>query len=182
MNISQWFSPVASALGYAYALSGRVARAVSLLEEALEQAALIGQLFHHALWIAYLGETYLLAGRMDDAVQLAGRALDLSCERKERGHQAGALRLLGEIHARQEPPEVERAEGVYQQAMTRAVELGMGPLRAHYHLGLGMLSARLGRREQACTELSAAIELYRAMDMTCWPDRAAAALASLPQA
>ena len=79
--ISQWFPPLASALGYAYALSGRVAGAVSLLEEALEQAAIIRQLFHHALWIAYLGETYLLAGRRDDAVQLAGRALDLCCER-----------------------------------------------------------------------------------------------------
>ena len=100
---------------------------------------------------------------------------------KERGDQAWALRLLGEIHAHQAPPEVERAEDVYQQAMTLAVELGMGPLQAHCHLGLGMLSARLGRREQARTELSAAIALYRAMDMTFWPDRAKAALASLPQ-
>ena len=181
-NISQWFSPLASALGYAYALSERVAGAVSLLEEALAQAAIIRQQFHYALWIAYLGETYLLAGRRDDAVQLAGRALDLCCERKERGHQAWALRLLGEIHAHHDPSEVERAEDAYQRAMTLAVELGMGPLQAHCHLGFGMLSARLGRREQACTELSAAIELYRAMDMTFWPDRAEAALAALPQA
>jgi class 3 adenylate cyclase/tetratricopeptide (TPR) repeat protein len=181
-NISQWFPPVASALGYAYALSGRVAGAVSLLEEALEQAATIRQLFHHALWMVYLGEAYLLAGRRDDAVQLAGRALDLCCERKERGHQTWALRLLSEIHAQQEPPEVERAEDTYQQAMTLAEELGMRPLQAHCHLGLGMLFARLGRREQARTELSGAIELYRAMDMTFWPDRAEAALAALPQA
>jgi tetratricopeptide (TPR) repeat protein len=169
-------------LGYTYALSGRPAGAVSLLEEALEQAATMRQLSHYALRIGYLGEAYLLAGRRDDAVQLAGRALDLCCERKERGHQAWALRLLGEIHAHQEPPEVERAEDIYQQAMTLAVELGMGPLQAHCHLGLGMLLARIGRREQARIELSAAIELYRAMDMTFWPDRAEAALAALPQA
>ncbi len=80
-NISQWFAPVASALGYACALCGWVARAVSLLEEALEQAAITRQLFHHALWIAYLGETYLLAGRRDDAAQLAAQAFDLSCQR-----------------------------------------------------------------------------------------------------
>jgi hypothetical protein len=66
---------------------------------------------------------------------------------------------LGEIHAHHDSPEVERAEDVYQQAMTLAVELGMGPLQAHCLLGLGMLSARLSRREQARTELSAAIEL-----------------------
>jgi hypothetical protein len=57
----------------------------------------------------------------------------------------------------------------------------MGPLQAHCHLGLGLLSTKLGRVEQARIDLSAAIELYRAMDMTCWPDRAEAALASLPQ-
>jgi tetratricopeptide (TPR) repeat protein len=167
-------------LGYAYALSGRVAGAVSLLEEALEQATPIRQLFHYALWITYLGEAYLLAGRRDDAVQLAGRALDLCCERKERGHQAWALRLLGEIHAHQDPPGVERAEDSYRQAMTLAGELGMRPLQAHCHLGLGMLSAMLRRPEQARAELSTAIELYGAMDMTFWPDRAEAALISLP--
>jgi tetratricopeptide (TPR) repeat protein len=181
-NISQWFSPVASALGYAYALAGRVAGAVSLLQEALEQAATLRQRFHSALWVAYLGESYLLAGRRDDAAQLAGRALALCCERKERGHQAWALRLLGEIHVHQQPPEVEQAEDTYQQAMTLAEELSMRPLQAHCHLGLGMLCARLGRWEQARAELSAAIELYHAMDMTFWPDRAEVALRSLPQA
>jgi tetratricopeptide (TPR) repeat protein len=131
--------------------------------------------------VDYRQPHHLLAGRRDDAVQLARRALDLCCERKERGHQAWALRLLGDIHAQQEPPEVERAEEIYQQAMTLAEELGMGPLQAHCHLGVGLLSARLGRREQARSELSAAIELYRAMDMTFWPNRAETALASLPR-
>jgi hypothetical protein len=65
--------------------------------------------------------------------------------------------------------------------MTLAVELGMGPLQAYCHLGLGRLSARLSRWKQARTELSAAIALYRAMDMTFWPNRAEATLPSPPQ-
>jgi hypothetical protein len=66
--------------------------------------------------------------------------------------------------------------------MTPAEELGMRPLQAHCHLGLGRLSARLGRQQQARAELSASIELYRAMDMAFWLDRAEAALTALSRA
>jgi hypothetical protein len=57
-----------------------------------------------------------------------------------------------------------------------AHELGMRPLQAHCHLGLGTLYAKTGRREQARTELSAAITLYRAMEMTFWLPQAEATL------
>ena len=53
----------------------------------------------------------------------------------------------------------------------------MRPLQAHCHLGLGTLYLKLGRPEQARIELTTAIELYRAMDMTFWLPRAEAALA-----
>ncbi len=55
----------------------------------------------------------------------------------------------------------------------------MRPLQAHCHRGLGTLYAKTGRREQARAELSTAIELYRAMDMTFWLPQAEAALAQV---
>jgi hypothetical protein len=61
--------------------------------------------------------------------------------------------------------------------MTLADELSMRPLVAHCNLGLGTLYARTGRREQARAELSAAMALYRAIDMTFWLSRAEAVLA-----
>jgi hypothetical protein len=76
------------------------------------------------------------------------------------------LRLLGDIAARREPPDIELAEAHYQQALTLADELGMRPLVAHCHRGLGTLYATVGQRQQAYTELSTAIALYRAMAMT----------------
>jgi hypothetical protein len=55
----------------------------------------------------------------------------------------------------------------------------MRPLQAHCHLGLGTLYAKISRSEQAQAELSAAIALYRAMDMTFWLPQAEAALAQV---
>ena len=77
------------------------------------------------------------------------------------------------------PPDLEQAEAHYRQALALAEEVGMRPLAAHCHRGLGTLYARTGRAEQARAELSAAIDLYRTMDMTFWLLQAEAALAQV---
>jgi tetratricopeptide (TPR) repeat protein len=175
-NILLWFPEAAAALGCAYAFAGRVAEALPLLEQAEQRGAAMGTMGGHALLVGYVSEAYLLAGRMQEAAQLAGRALDLSRDHKERGYQAWALRLLGEIAAHQALPEIEPAAHHYRQALALAEELGMRPLVAHCHLGLGTLYAKTGQREQARAELSTAIEMYRAMEMTFWLPQAEAAL------
>jgi tetratricopeptide (TPR) repeat protein len=97
---------------------------------------------------------------------------------REQGHEAWALRL-GEIASRRDPPEVEQAQGHYQQALALAEELSMRPLQAHCHLGLGTLYTRTGQREQAHAELSTAMVLDRTMDMHFWLPQAEAALAQM---
>ena len=139
----------------------------------------MGSISSQSLRVGYVSEAYLLAGRMQEAVQLAGRALDLSRAHKERGHEAWALRLLGEIAAHQAPPEIEPAKNHYRQALALAEELGMRPLVAHCHLGLGTLYAKTGQQEQARAELSTASEMYRAMEMTFWLPQTEAALAQV---
>ena len=57
----------------------------------------------------------------------------------------------------------------------------MRPLQAHCHLGLGTLYIKTGQWEQACTELSTAIALYRDMDMPFWLPQAEAALAQVKE-
>ena len=178
-NILLWFPETAAALGCAYAFAGRIAEALPLLEQAEQRGAAMGTMGGHALRVGYVSEAYLLAGRMQEAVQFAGRALDLARAHKERGHEAWALRLLGEIAAHQAPPEIEPAEHHYRQALALAEELGMRPLVAHCHLGLGTLYARTGQREQARAALSTAIAMYRAMDMTFWLPQAEVALAQV---
>jgi tetratricopeptide (TPR) repeat protein len=173
------FYRVAMDMGAAYALAGRIAEALPLLEQAVEQATSLQYRAYHTPSVTYLSEAYLLAGRLAEARQLAGQALELSRERKERGHEAWTLRLLGEIHAHRQPPEAELAETSYHDGLALADELGMRPLQAHCHLGMGTLYAKIGRHEQAHLELSTAINLYRTMDMTFWLPQIEAALAQV---
>jgi len=173
------FILTASSLGYAYALSGRVAEALPLLEQALEEADRSGFLYDQALSVAWLSEAYLLAGRREEASECAARALALARARQERGHEAWALWLHGEIAAQREPPEVEPAAAHYRQALALADELGMRPLLAHCHRGLGTLYVQTGCPEQARAALTAAIALYRDMEMTFWIPQVEAALAQV---
>jgi hypothetical protein len=55
----------------------------------------------------------------------------------------------------------------------------MRPLAAHCHRSLGTLYATAVQREQARTELLAALDLYRAMEMTFWLPQTEAALAQV---
>ena len=127
-DLPVYFPRMAAALGAAYTLGGRVADAVPLLTQAMEQTIATETVGYQALCRLSLGEAQLLAGRLEEAHALAERALALAREHQERGHQAYALRLLGEIAARREPPERDQAEAHYRQALALAEELGMRPL------------------------------------------------------
>ena len=62
-----------------------------------------------------------------------------------------------------------------------ADELGMRPLQAHCHRGLGTLYATIGQREQARAKLSTAIEMYQSMEMTFWLPQAETTLAQMTE-
>ena len=172
-----YFPLMAAALGGAYSLAGRIADAVPLLTQALEQSTATETVDYQAFCHLSLGEAHMQAGRLEEAQALAEGVLALTRERQERGNEAYALRLLGDIAAQRNPSERTLAEAYYRQALTLAEELGMRPLQAHCHLGLGTLYAATGQQEQACAALSTAMVFYRDMDMTFWLPQAEATLA-----
>jgi tetratricopeptide (TPR) repeat protein len=174
-----WLRLITADMGYAYALQGRLAEGRARLEEAISEMVHTGGRPGYAYQVAWLSEVCRLAGRGEEAWQHAHQALDLARQYKARADEALALHQLGVVHAYAAPPDVAPAEAHYQQALALAEELGLRPLVAHCHRGLGTLYAKIDRPEQARPELSTAIALYRTMDMTFWLPQAEAALAQV---
>ncbi len=173
------FHAVSSTLGYAYALSGRSAEAIPLLEEAVERPAVTGTVEGKSLRTISLSEAHLLAGREADARAAAQRALGLARQHKERGYEAYTLRLFGEIAACEDPLDIGKAENHYHQALTLAEELGMRPLIAHCHVGLEKLYRRSGNLPLAKEHLHKGVALMRQMEMGLWLESAEAELKEL---
>lgn len=75
---------------------------------------------------------------------------------------ATALRLLPP-HPRsaQTPPLVEEAEAAYREALKMAHEMGMRPLIARCHQGLGLVYRRMGKRKKVREHLTTATRMYR---------------------
>jgi tetratricopeptide (TPR) repeat protein len=180
-DLPSYFPMVATALGEAYNLAGRVADAISLLTQAMGQTTAMDREDFQGRCRLSLGEAQVLAGRLEEAHALAEQALTLTRAHQERGHQAYALRLLGDIAAHRDPPNADQAESHYRQALALAGELSMRPLQAHCHLGLGTLYAATGHWEQARAELSTAMEIYRTMEMMFWLPQTEAALAQVEE-
>jgi class 3 adenylate cyclase/tetratricopeptide (TPR) repeat protein len=178
-DLTLWTPQVAAPLAVAYTLAGRLADAPPLLTRAMEQTKTMQRTDFQAPCHLFLAEAQMFADRQEEAHALAERALALARERQERGHQAYALRLLGEIGTQREPLALEEAEDYYHQALALADELGMRPLQAHCHRGLGTLYAKIDQQAAAYSALSTAIEMYRAMDMTFWVPEAERALAEV---
>jgi tetratricopeptide (TPR) repeat protein len=176
-GLSHWRPWFSAGLGLAYAWAGRLEEAFPLFREATEETAASQFFFGHAIRVAWEAEAHLLAGRIDEARRTAARGLELAREHKERGHEAWIFRLLGEMAAYPGAFDAAESRARYVEALALATELGMRPLVAHCHLGLGKLYHRTGDRAKAQEHLTTARAMYREMDMGFWLPQAETACA-----
>jgi class 3 adenylate cyclase/tetratricopeptide (TPR) repeat protein len=170
---------VAVRLGSAYANFGRISEGLLYLEQGVENSAAVGRVGFLSLNMVWLSEGYLLSGRVKEASALAEDAVKVSKQHKERGHGVLALKLVADIALKNNPPEFQKAENYYREALIASQEIGMRPVEAHAHAGLGNVYVATGRAGQARSELSAAIDLYHSMEMTLWLNQADAALRNI---
>ena len=132
------------------------------------------------LRVGFLANAYLLAGHRKEAQETAASALDLARRYREPGPEAWALYLLAESE------DVSRSDGIaealsgYLSALHRSEDLGMRPLVAHCHMGLGKLHATIGDKSTSQNELQMALSMYREMGMQFWLQKAEVALNDLP--
>jgi tetratricopeptide (TPR) repeat protein len=176
-HVAVWLSWASAELGYTYLHLGRNAEALPLLEQAVKGRGAGITFGFHFCW---LSEAYLQAGRWYDANEVGRRGLNRARKFKERGHEAWALHLLGEIAAlHRDPPDVGESEDHYRQALALARELGMRPLIAHCHVGLGKLYRRIGNPQRAKEHLTTATKMMREMEMGLWLENAEAELKEL---
>jgi tetratricopeptide (TPR) repeat protein len=122
--------------------------------------------------VGALGGAYLLDGRLADATRIAEDGLAAARQRGQRGVEGQVLRLLGDVAAHPDRVEVDIADTHYRQALALAEELGMRPLMAHCHLGLGVLYRRAGKRQEAQEHLTTAGTMFGEMDMRYWRGQA----------
>jgi tetratricopeptide (TPR) repeat protein len=160
-------------LGYAYAMTGRLEEGIAHLRDAIAEVAQ-GRRTGEAVFTTYLAGALLLARELGEAAALAERALVLSRERLEQATEARALRLLGEIAAQEPGCDRQAADRHYDDALSLAGELGLRPLVAHCHLGLGKLWRRAGDGQNGARHLATATEMFRELGMPFWHEKASA--------
>ena len=171
-NLGMWPPFALWVLGSARTLAERLVEAVNALEQAVIMFESRGIALFHSLVVLALAEAYFGAQQVSKAVSEAERALALARERNERGSEAHALYFLARVAASNVGADAQAAERHYRQGLHLATELGMRPLVAHCHLGLGKLYRRTGKHEQAREHLNIATTMYREMDMRFWLEQA----------
>jgi hypothetical protein len=164
---------VIGVLGYTRLRSGNVAAGAELLQEAATIAQATGAATHSALLLARVAEAYLLAGARDTAGFLASRALAVARERGQCAGEGWALAVLGDVEADADASGDADPRERFQDALAIATALGMRPLAAHCHLGLGETDRRAGKLARAREHLAAAHSMFHAMGMPIGFARAA---------
>jgi hypothetical protein len=87
--------------------------------------------------------------------------------------------VLAEVVALHDPVDATTAAMHYTDSLALAEELGMRPLAAHCHLGLGTLYRHRGARHQAGEHLAVALAMYHEMGIRSWPEQAEAEMRRL---
>jgi class 3 adenylate cyclase/tetratricopeptide (TPR) repeat protein len=178
-NLDVWQPIPSSLLGLTCVHVSRLEEGLRLLEDAVARTESLGVRAYLSLWTAHLGEGLLASGHLERARATGQRALDLARTHKERGHEAWALHLLGDITAASDRPQTDRALDYYARSLALAEELKMRPLVARLHLGLGQLYRQAGMLDKAEEHLALALTRLCEMDMRFWSARAARDLMGL---
>jgi tetratricopeptide (TPR) repeat protein len=172
-GLRMWEPIPSSLLGLAFVRMGHVTEGLRLCEESVALSRDLGIRAYFPLWMLNLAEGYLAAGKPARAAETAREALELAVAGGERGHEAYAHYLLGEIAVRGDSPALDEAVEHYHTALGLAEKLGMRPLAGWAHLGLRAAHAGAGRPAAAETHGATGETLLRELGIRVRQDGAA---------
>ena len=146
----------------------------------MEQATATDRVDFQALCRLSLGEAHVLAGRLEEAHALAEGTLARVRAHQERGNEAYALRLLGEIAAQREPPEIAAGRSpLPARPSPWPKNSACARSRPTVTVASAPCMPRPASGSRPVPSCPTAIELYQAMEMTFWLPETEAALAQV---
>jgi len=166
-------------LGRVYSLVGQAPDAVAVLDRARTTCETIKFAYCHVLATIWSSQALIMVGRLEDARRHAETSLALARAQRARGLEARALRVMGELLASGDAPDVAGSERLYGEAMAIAEALGLRPLVSRCRVGVAAVYGRTGRKDKARESLAAAATEFASMEMTRWRERSERALAEL---
>jgi tetratricopeptide (TPR) repeat protein len=168
-DLDAYISRIMAALGCAKARSGQIQDGLQQLQEAVVMDRSDEARTTHAFALTALAEAHLLAGDAEKALSHVTASLRQAVRYQERGEEAYARWLHATILS-VSGDHSEAAGRMFTDAAELAAELGLKPLLAHCHLGLGDLDvsravppARSARRERG-------LRLLETLGMRRWID------------
>jgi hypothetical protein len=123
-----WLPNIEACLGRAYACTEQVAAGQNLVRKAIENTRAIGILVHTGRWLAWLAEALLGGDDIARAHACALEAVAMSKTHNERGNEAEALRILGEIDLHKPNFNPATVGATLNAALSSATACGMRPL------------------------------------------------------
>jgi DNA-binding SARP family transcriptional activator/tetratricopeptide (TPR) repeat protein len=158
---------VLGSLGYLQVLAGEHEEGIARMRDAVGTGKPKWRIGLSRL-VARLAEACLLSGQVDEARLATAQCLELARSHGERGYEAWALRLLGEIELCGATTG-EDATAHLQGALSTCEVLGMKPMAAHCHAGLARAHRRRGDAGAGAVHREAAASMYRQMGIEWWP-------------
>jgi class 3 adenylate cyclase/tetratricopeptide (TPR) repeat protein len=161
---------ILACLGRARWEAGDVARAVSVLEEAVQLADQVRSLQFRAWFRTMLGEAYLLNGEIDKAGGVVRKALEVSTDIQFLVGVGLSKQLLGRIAQAQDA--LAEAERHLHEALQTFATIGARFELGRTHLDLAVLGHAQGNREAVATHLKEAHDLFTALRVPKYVERA----------
>jgi class 3 adenylate cyclase/tetratricopeptide (TPR) repeat protein len=160
-----WRPRLASALGVAYARSGRAEEGLQLASEAIRDAEQMHLIADKPRILVSLGRVLMFARQIDAALAVGKQAVEIAVSQEAKGDEAWARFLIGQACLASEPKDLDKSEMHLDIALGLAAACGARPLTAVCDMTLCRIHACRGDHLRAKEFDAAGTAIYQELGM-----------------